>query len=60
MIHGKLDLVFVDIGEQILKNIEYPIRVYMVDREGSPQTGRPGGTLPRRSANGLSLQLHLP
>jgi len=34
MIRGKLDLGFVDIGEQSLKNIEHPIRVYRVDRDG--------------------------
>lgn len=34
LIRGKLDLGFVDIGEQSLKNIEHPIRVYRVDRDG--------------------------
>ncbi len=34
MIRGKLDLGFVDIGEQSLKNIEHPIRAYRVDRDG--------------------------
>jgi len=33
-ISGKLDLGFSDMGEQSLKNIDRPIRVYRVDREG--------------------------
>jgi hypothetical protein len=33
-ISGKLDLGFVDIGAQSLKNIQRPIHVYRVDREG--------------------------
>jgi class 3 adenylate cyclase len=33
-ISGKLDLGFSDMGEQALKNIDRPIRVYRVDREG--------------------------
>jgi len=49
MIRGKLDLGFVDIGEQSLKNIEHPIRVYRVDRDGNPQTGRASVKQARRS-----------
>jgi class 3 adenylate cyclase len=33
-ISGKLDLGFSDMGEQSLKNIDRPIRVYRVEREG--------------------------
>lgn len=33
-IAGKLDLGFVDIGAQSLKNIDRPVRVYRVEREG--------------------------
>jgi class 3 adenylate cyclase len=33
-IAGKLDLGFVDLGEQSLKNIDRPIRTYRVEREG--------------------------
>ena len=35
-ISGKLDLGFVDLGDQSLKNIDRPIRAYRVDREGRP------------------------
>ncbi|MBX3650834.1 MAG: adenylate/guanylate cyclase domain-containing protein [Burkholderiales bacterium] len=50
MIRGKLDLGFVDIGEQSLKNIEHPIRVYRVDRDGMAPAGPddPGKTRRRR------------
>jgi class 3 adenylate cyclase len=37
-IAGKLDLGFVDLGEQLLKNIDRPIRAYRVDREGRRAT----------------------
>jgi class 3 adenylate cyclase len=37
-IAGKLDLGFVDLGEQSLKNIDRPIRAYRVDREGRRTT----------------------
>lgn len=33
-IAGKLDLGFVDVGHQSLKNIDRPVRVYRVDRDG--------------------------
>ena len=33
-IAGKLDLGFVDLGDQALKNIDRPIRAYRVEREG--------------------------
>ncbi|HUJ88421.1 MAG TPA: adenylate/guanylate cyclase domain-containing protein [Burkholderiales bacterium] len=40
LIRGKLDLGFQDIGEQSLKNIEHPIRVYRVARDGSVPPGK--------------------
>lgn len=42
LIRGKLDLGFVDIGEQSLKNIEHPIRVYRVDRDGAASADAAG------------------
>jgi TolB-like protein len=39
---GKLDLAFEDLGEQQLKNIVRPVRVYRVVTEGRPETLRPG------------------
>jgi class 3 adenylate cyclase len=36
-ITGKLDLGFLDIGEQVLKNISRPIRVYRVSGTGLPR-----------------------
>jgi class 3 adenylate cyclase len=46
-IAGKLDLGFVDLGEQTLKNIDRPIRTYRVDRDSRSVTvgrrkSRPG------------------
>jgi class 3 adenylate cyclase len=40
-ITGKLDLGFQDIGEQTLKNISRPIRVYRVSGPGKPQRSAP-------------------
>jgi class 3 adenylate cyclase len=40
-ITGKLDLGFQDIGEQTLKNISRPIRVYRVSGTGKPQRSAP-------------------
>ncbi|WFU45444.1 adenylate/guanylate cyclase domain-containing protein (plasmid) [Bradyrhizobium sp. CB82] len=38
-IHGKISIQFVDLGEQVLKNIDRPIRAYVVVRdEHSPTT----------------------
>lgn len=48
MIRGKLDLGFVDIGEQSLKNIEHPIRVYRVDRDGMAPAGHDDARKTRR------------
>jgi adenylate cyclase len=39
---GKLDLAFDDIGEQQLKNITRPVRVYRVVTEARPERLRPG------------------
>ena len=44
-ITGKLDLGFEDIGEQALKNISRPIRVYRLSGTGVPQ--RPAPPVPR-------------
>ena len=43
---GKVDVVFEDIGDQKLKNIGRPIRVYRVRREGDPSRKRPTLALP--------------
>ena len=43
---GKLDVAFVDIGEQRLRNIERPIRVYRVQMEASTPRLRPPLALP--------------
>jgi len=49
-IAGKLDLGFVDLGEQTLKNIDRPIRTYRVDRDSRGVTaGR------RKSGSGTGL-----
>ena len=40
-IAGKLDLGFVDLGEQSLKNIDRPIRAYRVERDGRRSRPRP-------------------
>jgi len=40
-IAGKLDLGFVDLGEQSLKNIDRPIRTYRVERDGRRTKPRP-------------------
>jgi len=43
---GRLDLAFEDIGEQQLKNIARPMRVYRVVTEARPETLRPGAHHP--------------
>jgi adenylate cyclase len=43
---GKLDVAFEDIGEQQLKNIERPVRVYRVRAIGSAASSRPTLPLP--------------
>jgi class 3 adenylate cyclase len=47
-IAGKLDLGFVDMGDQSLKNIDRPIRAYRVEREGRRVTA--AARKPRRGA----------
>jgi adenylate cyclase len=47
-VHGKLDITFEDIGEQQLKNIARPVRVYHLRLEGAPRT-RPALPLPQPS-----------
>src|ERR1700720_1865484 len=51
-ITGKLDLGFQDIGEQALKNISRPIRVYRVSGTGVP---RPAPRAPRAGRVGTSF-----
>nr|MDQ6922802.1 ATP synthase F0 subunit B [Pseudomonadota bacterium] len=53
-ITGKLDLGFQDIGEQALKNISRPIRVYRVSGTGVPQ--RPTPPVPRARRMSKSLR----
>jgi adenylate cyclase len=43
---GKLDFVFEDIGEQQLKNIARPVRVYRVVTTARPAMPRPSGSPP--------------
>lgn len=53
-ISGKLDLGFLDIGAQSLKNIERPIHVYRVDRESRRAPGA-GAVATSRPATGTWL-----
>jgi class 3 adenylate cyclase len=48
-ITGKLDLGFQDIGEQALKNISRPIRVYRVSGTAAPQRSAPPAQRKRKS-----------
>jgi len=48
-IAGKLDLGFVDIGAKSLKNLDRPVRVYRIDRDGRGRGARAG----RRTARGV-------
>src|SRR6266536_1375961 len=43
---GKLAVAFEDMGEQRLKNIPWPVRVYRVRPRGAPATTRPSLPLP--------------
>jgi adenylate cyclase len=43
---GKLDLAFDDLGEQRLKNIAWPVRVYRVRLDGNVETWQPALALP--------------
>jgi len=45
-VQGKLDIAFEDAGEQRLKNIARPARVYRVRPSGTPATSRPALPLP--------------
>jgi adenylate cyclase len=45
---GKLDITFDDWGEQQLKNIAWPVRVYRVRLGGEAESARPPLTLPDR------------
>src|SRR4029079_14152701 len=47
-IHGKVDFQFDDLGEQALKNIGRPVRVYRLRRVGAPAQQRPVLSLPDR------------
>lgn len=47
-VRGKLDIVFDDIGEQQLKNIERPVRVYRILSGKKATRSRPALTLPDR------------
>jgi class 3 adenylate cyclase len=52
-IAGKLDLGFVDIGTQSLKNIQRPIQVYRVERGGARRAPAPAPQPPPRRTGGL-------
>src|SRR5262245_15451774 len=45
-LRGTLDLPFDDIGEQQLKNIQRPVRVYRINLQNKPATPRPSAALP--------------
>jgi adenylate cyclase len=47
-VRGKLDLALDDIGEQQLKNIERPVRVYRIRLENKATRSRPAPALPDR------------
>ena len=49
-ITGKLNLGFQDIGEQTLKNISRPIRVYRVSGTAAPQRSAPPASTARRQS----------
>jgi adenylate cyclase len=43
-VHGKLDLLYTDLGEQTVKNISQPVRMYRVSNaDGAPATATPEG-----------------
>ena len=46
-IRGKVDLAFEDLGERALKNIDHPVRVFGLRRDGAAEPG-PGTAPPRR------------
>jgi len=45
-VRGKTDIAFEDAGEQRLKNIDWPVRVYRVRLGDSPEMSHPGLALP--------------
>jgi TolB-like protein len=47
-LRDKLDIAFDDAGEQNLKNIERPVRVFRVRDHGAPASQRPTLTLPNK------------
>jgi TolB-like protein/Tfp pilus assembly protein PilF len=47
-VRGKLDIAFEDLGEQRLKNIPWPVRVYRVRLGGAAASPRPALPLPDR------------
>lgn len=47
-VQGKLDLTLDDIGEQLLKNIERPVRAYRILSENKTTRSRPALSLPDR------------
>lgn len=47
-VRGKLDVLLDDIGEQQLKNIAQPVRVYRIASTSKPVRSRPALTLPSR------------
>jgi class 3 adenylate cyclase len=56
---GKLDLAFTDLGEQVLKNIARPVRVYRVatERETNAATASAQRLLPDAGANHFRAKL---
>jgi TolB-like protein/class 3 adenylate cyclase len=56
-VRGRLDCAFADIGEQALKNITRPVRVYRVhDTLAHPVAGAPGSPLSRTAGEGAARQ----
>jgi TolB-like protein/class 3 adenylate cyclase len=56
-VRGKVDVEFEDIGEQSLKNIARPLRVYRVrDAPTHPVANAPGSTLSRIAGEGAERQ----
>jgi len=56
-VQGRLDCAFADIGEQALKNITKPVRVYRVhDTLTHPVAGAPGSPLSRTAGEGADRQ----
>ena len=54
-VRGKLDLALDDIGEQRLKNIERPVRVYRILSENKATRPRPALALPDRPSIAVSF-----